>query len=198
MKNIATSLLIILFAKFSFGQTEFSNCYDTLYKQLTTNMHPNVNVFSNWENCIKGNPMPVLSIETISGEKIETQKLKGKVLVINIWFTSCHPCITELPALNRLVEEYRGKEVEFIGLCTDTKERLDSDFFPKYKFDFKIVANAGNLFKKIGETGCPTIYIIDKKGNVQAAWVGGFVGPEAETAAYLKAKPIIDELLKPE
>jgi len=193
MKKTTTFLLILLFTKFSLGQTEFSNCYNALNKQLTAGI--NGSTFIDWENCIKGKQMPDLSVETISGEVIETQKMKGKVLVINIWFTSCLPCIAEMPALNRLVEEYKGQQVEFIGLCTDSKERLDSAFFPKYKFDFKIVADAGNIFKKIGETGCPTIYIIDKKGNVQAAWVGGFVDQHAETAAYLKAKPIIDELL---
>ena len=60
-----------------------------------------------WENWIRGKEMPYLSLKIISGEKIETQNLKGKVIVINLWFTTCYPCILELPALNRLVEEYK-------------------------------------------------------------------------------------------
>jgi peroxiredoxin len=86
----------------------------------------------------------------------------------------------------------------FLGLSTDTKEMLDRDFFPKYKFDFKIIPGAGDIVEKIGHTGFPTTYIIDTKGKVIDAWIGGFDGEEAETAAYLKAKPIIDELLKGE
>ena len=79
-------------------------------------------------NCIKGKEMPLLSLKTISGEKIETKDLKGKVIVINLWFTTCHPCIAELPALNKLVKEYKDKNVVFLGLSTDTKEILDRDF----------------------------------------------------------------------
>ena len=62
--------------------------------------------------------------------------------MINLWFTSCYPCIAELPALNRLAKEYKDKDVVFIGLSLDSKKMLDRDFFPNYKFDFKIVADA--------------------------------------------------------
>jgi thiol-disulfide isomerase/thioredoxin len=55
-------------------------------------------------------------------KRIETKDLEGKVIVINLWFTTCHPCIAELPALNKLVKEYKDKNVVFLGLSTDTKE----------------------------------------------------------------------------
>lgn len=198
MKRIIIISVIILWHKFSLGQSDFSKCYDTLYKHLTTDIVANGNPFADFENCIKGKQMPYFSAETISGEKIETQKFKGKVLVINLWFITCHPCIAELPALNRLVKEYKDKDVVFLSLCTDTKERLDLDFLPNYKFDFIIVPDARSIVQKIGQTGYPTTYIIDKKGNVQAVWNGGPIDEKAETAAYLKSKPIIDELLKVE
>jgi thiol-disulfide isomerase/thioredoxin len=198
MKRIFIIVVIILLCKFTSGQSGFSKCYDTLHRHLITDTVLKGNVFADWENCIRGKQMPYLSVETISGEKVETQKLKGKVLMINLWFMACHPCIAELPALNHLVKEYKGKDVVFLGLCTDTKDRLDSDFLPKYKFDFVIVPDALDVIRKIGQTGYPTTYIIDKKGNVQAVWNGGSINEKAETEAYLKAKPIIDELLKAE
>jgi len=197
MKRIIIWIFIVLIGKFSFSQTEFSICYDSLTSRSGT-----IDIYQraiDWENCIKGKQMPYLSFETIAGEKIETEKLKGKVLVINLWFIDCHPCIAELPALNRLVKEYKDRDVMFISLSQDTEKHLDEFFFPKYKFNFKIVPNAsGIIFKEIGNTGFPTTYIIDKKGNVQAAWTGGPIDEKAETEAYVKAKPIIDELLKAE
>ena len=72
--------------------------------------------------------MPFLSLQTMTGEKIETKDIKDKVIVINLWFIACRPCIAELPALNKLVKEYKDKNVVFLGLSTDTKEMLDSDF----------------------------------------------------------------------
>lgn len=181
----------------SFAQKIFSECYDTLYYHLTQDKTFNpMKGMIDWRNCIRGKEMPELSLKTVTGEKIETKDLKGKVIVINLWFTTCYPCILELPALNRLVEEYKDKDVVFLGISTDTKAMLDADFFPKYKFDFKIIADGKDVVKKIGNTGFPTFYIIDTEGKVRDAWSGGATDKTAETAVYLKAKPIIDELLK--
>jgi len=195
MPKVIIIVSFVFVAQISFAQKTFSECYDTLYQRLTHATSRNISGMNDWQNCIKGKEMPYLSLQTISGEKIETKDLKGKVIVINLWFTTCHPCIAELPALNKLVKEYKDKNVVFLGLSTDTKEMLDRDFFPNYKFDFKIIAGANDIVEKIGQTGFPTTYIIDTKGKVIDAWIGGFDGKEAETAAYLKAKPIIDELL---
>jgi len=197
MKKVIIVSLVFL-GKISLAQKTFPECYDTLSYRQTHEKTFNLNNMIDWENCVKGKKMPYLSLQTISGEKIETKNLQGKVIVINLWFTTCHPCIAELPALNKLVKEYKDKNVVFLGLATDTKEMLDSDFFPNYKFDFIIIPNASSIVEKIGHTGFPTTYIIDKKGTVIDAWIGGSTGKEAETAAYLKAKPIIDGLLKAE
>ena len=199
MRKIIIIVSFVFTAQISFAQKTFSECHDSLQRKLThSRTAPDLNFFTQWNDCIKGKEMPLLSLKTISGEKIETKDLKGKVIVLNLWYTTCHPCIAELPALNKLVIEYKNKNVVFLGLSTDTKEMLDRDFFPNYKFDFKIIPGAGDIVEKIGHTGFPTTYIIDTKGNVIDAWIGGFNGKEAETAAYLKAKPIIDELLKAE
>jgi peroxiredoxin len=199
MRKIIIIVSFVFTAQISFAQKTFSECHDSLQRKLThSRTAPDMNFFTQWNDCIKGKEMPLLSLKTISGEKIETKDLKGKVIVLNLWYTTCHPCIAELPALNKLVIEYKNKNVVFLGLSTDTKEMLDRDFFPNYKFDFKIIPGAGDIVEKIGHTGFPTTYIIDTKGNVIDAWIGGFNGKEAETAAYLKAKPIIDELLKAE
>ena len=189
--------MLFFLSNASFSQT-FSQCYDTMYYHLTHDTPASLEPMKTWKNCISGKPMPELSLTTVTGEKIETKDLKGKVIVINLWFTSCLPCILELPALNRLVEEYKDKNVVFLGISTDTKAMLDADFFPKYKFDFKIIADGRDIVKKIGNTGFPTFYIIDKEGKVRDAWSGGAVDKSAETAVYLQAKPVIDELLKAE
>jgi len=199
MRKTIIIVSLVFATQASFAQKTFSECYDTLHHHLTNDKDFNpIRDMSDWQNCIKGKEMPYLSLKTISGEKIETQNLAGKVIVINLWFTTCHPCIAELPALNKLVKEYKNKNVVFLGLSTDTKDYLDTDFFPKYKFDFTIVADAYNIVQKIGHTGFPTTYIIDMNGKVRDAWIGGLDDKKAETAAYVRAKPIIDELLKAE
>jgi peroxiredoxin len=198
-KLVVLLTIIVLTGEFASGQTAFSRCYDTLVAALTKTGDIKLDKFFDWEKCIKGTAMPQLSFQTITGERIETKNLRGKVLMINLWFTSCHPCIAELSGLNHIVEEYKNKDVVFIGLCLDSKNVLETEFFPKYKFDFRIVADSRNVIERIGSTGYPTTYIIDKEGNVQAAWTGGRNDEKlASEEIYSRSKSIIDTLLKAE
>jgi thiol-disulfide isomerase/thioredoxin len=195
MKKAIALVQIILLTTISRGQSNFSGCPDSLYWRLTHDTGMRMVSIQDWRDCIKGKHMVDLSLQTISGEKIKTKKLLGKVIVINLWFTGCAPCVAEIPALNQLVKEYTGKDVVFLAITSDTKEKLDSQFLPVHKFDFDIIAAGNDIIKKIGETGFPTTYIIDKNGNIRDAWIGGQIGEGAKTAAYQRAKPIIDELL---
>ena len=43
----------------------------------------------------------------MNGNKINTQDLKGKTIVMNFWFINCPPCRTEIPHLNKLVDKYK-------------------------------------------------------------------------------------------
>jgi peroxiredoxin len=195
MKRIFIGSVIIFLTNICLGQSSFSECYDTLSWKLTHASTYNPDRFIDWENCIKGKAMPDLLLKTITGEMIDTKDLKGKVVFINLWYTACAPCMAEVPALNLLAREYNNKNVAFIGITTDTKQTLDSDFFPKHKLDFVIIPDALSTIEGIGVTGFPTTYIVDKNGNVVDAWVGGYTNEKAQTAAYLRAKPIIDKLL---
>jgi len=74
------------------------------------------------------------NFEDISGNKLQKSHLKGKVIVINFWFTSCQPCISEMPLLNNLVAAYKDTNVVFIAPALSSKESIDK-FLKKYKFD---------------------------------------------------------------
>ena len=56
--------------------------------------------------------------------------IKVKVVVINLWFTSCAPCIEEMPELNKLVKEYENNDaVLFLALALDEIDDLYYDYF---------------------------------------------------------------------
>jgi peroxiredoxin len=147
-----------------------------------------------WQDCVLNKPVPDIQFKTVSGRSVEFRQLKGKVVVLNFWFTACPPCLAEIPALNKLVKEYKNKGVVFFGITYDSYKTLKSKFFPKYKFDVDIVSDVKSITDQFS-AGYPTTYIIDKKGVIRYVWTGGFAEEDAETGAYLKAKPMIDELL---
>lgn len=186
-------LSFLLLSIITFAQNDVLDCWKTIRQQIEKDN--NLMDMQQWMNCVKGKKIPEFKAVSISGDSIDTKNLRGKVVIINFWFIECHPCIAELPALNKLVKEYKNKEVVFLAPTYETKARLDTAFFPKYKFDFTIIADAQKIRGLFGETGYPTTYIIDKTGKIKQTYLGGIEGKKAEEEMYVETKPIIDELL---
>lgn len=144
---------------------------------------------------VKDCKAPDFKAATIEGDTIELSKLKEKVVVINFWFIECAPCIAEMPALNKLVEEYKSKDIVFIGMSRSGKNDIIKNFLPKYIFKFKIIPDCGSI-EQVGSIadnykmyhGWPLTYVIDKKGKVKMI-------TNSSKEIYEKLKIIIDKLL---
>lgn len=68
------------------------------------------------------------SFETtdIDGNKLDQSILEGrKLTLVNIWATSCTPCIEEMPYLGELAHEYRDQGVQIIGIVADGTGQQD-------------------------------------------------------------------------
>jgi thiol-disulfide isomerase/thioredoxin len=51
---------------------------------------------------------------------------RGQVLVVNFWATWCAPCVAEMPALDRLQQEFAARNVVIVGLGTEDAEHVRS------------------------------------------------------------------------
>ena len=57
-----------------------------------------------------------LDMTTISGEKITSKNLLGKVVLINFWATDCPGCIAEMPGLIKTYNKYKNQNFEVIAV----------------------------------------------------------------------------------
>ena len=55
----------------------------------------------------------------LAGKSHSLGEYRGKVVVLNFWATWCFPCREEMPMLNKLAPEFRGKSVEFLAVSLD-------------------------------------------------------------------------------
>jgi len=117
------------------------------------------------KNDLVGKQAFPFSVTDINGNNYSLESLKGKVIVINFWFVECKPCIMEMPDLNKLVEKYKNKEVVFLGLAMNQKEKLEQ-FLKKTKYNYNIVPDAKDVVGKYGVTSFPTHIVIDKSSNI--------------------------------
>ncbi|SNR15029.1 TlpA disulfide reductase family protein [Tenacibaculum jejuense] len=56
-----------------------------------------------------------------------------KVHVVNFWATWCKPCVEELPAFEKLNEEYKDKNVELLLVSLDFPNQIQSELLPFIK-----------------------------------------------------------------
>ncbi|MCR6645938.1 MAG: TlpA family protein disulfide reductase [Terricaulis sp.] len=54
-------------------------------------------------------PMPMRALQDAEGAETNLGALAGEIVVLNVWFTSCAPCIHEMPSLAALQRRYEGR-----------------------------------------------------------------------------------------
>ncbi|MET0464974.1 MAG: TlpA disulfide reductase family protein [Chitinophagaceae bacterium] len=102
----------------------------------------------------------------IAGNKYKLKDLVGKVVVLNFWFVNCGPCRTEIPELNKLVEEYRdSSNVVFLAVALDEEKQV-KQFTDKIPFNYRMIADGRYITTEYGITAYPTHAVIDKQGKV--------------------------------
>lgn len=128
---------------------------------------------------------PILKAVMLDGKIIDTADLRGKIIVLNLWFINCPNCIEEIKLLNKIVDEYNGKDVVFLGLAANNKTDLQK-FLKKNPFKYQIVPDAGQfMLASYGELkdgtynlGFPTHVVIDREGQITLK-MQGIKGVEA-------------------
>ena len=119
---------------------------------------------------------PDFSVTSLQGEKFQLAALRGKIVVLNFWFTGCAPCVAEFDELNRLVKKFKDKGVTFIAPTLDDPKVL-KPFLKEHKFKYHIVPNAGGLIVMTYSDGSgnvvfPTHIVIDRDGKVDTRVTG--------------------------
>jgi thiol-disulfide isomerase/thioredoxin len=113
-----------------------------------------------------GDILKPIKDKDINGEKIDTKKLLGKVLVLNFWFINCPPCRQEIPDLNQLVEAYKNNpDVMFIAVALDEAYDI-KQFIKTQPYNYHIIENGRYHAAKYNLNLYPTNVVVDKTGKI--------------------------------
>ena len=125
-------------------------------------------------------PMPALSLKDFDGKAIESDKLKGSVLVLDFWATWCGPCIAEIPALNRLQEKYAAKGLKVIGVTIASGEPKEvKPFISRNKMKYTVLMGDDEQAYDFNLIGFPTTYLITRDMKIYRKYVGAGPGKSA-------------------
>lgn len=118
------------------------------------------------------------------GRKVAAEQLDDQWLVINYWAEWCKPCRTEIPQLNQLEQQLRGKGARVLGVNFDALqgERL-ARAAEAFDIRFTVLAQDPALRLQLPRNDVlPVTYIIDADGRLRERLVG------EQTAAGLQAR----------
>ena len=123
----------------------------------------------------KGEQAPQVTFISIAGDKIDTAKLRGKVVMVNFWATSCTTCVKEMPAMVDTYNKFKGQGLEFVAVAMQyDPPNYVLNFTETRKLPFIVALDSGgDIAKSFGDvTLTPTTFVIGKDGTILKRYVG--------------------------
>lgn len=123
-----------------------------------------------------GSPVP-----EVKGTEIRDQKkqsiadYKGKVVLLDMWFTGCGPCREMIPHERDMVKRLEGRPFKLISVSTDEKKSMLTTFLEKNPMPWVHWWDDGEenpLIQTLKVRAYPTLYLIDAKGAIRRKWIG--------------------------
>lgn len=118
---------------------------------------------------------PQAEFVALSGANFSTADLRGKVVLVNFWATSCVSCVAEMPKLVEAWTKYapRGYETVAVAMSYDHPNAV-AEFTRARQLPFRVALDAsGEVARRFGNVSVtPTTYLLDRKGRVLEKYVG--------------------------
>ena len=118
---------------------------------------------------------PQVSFTTLQGEQFKTSDLRGKVVLVNFWATSCETCMKEMPEMVATFQRYRERGLEFVAVAMPY-DQLDyvRAYSESRALPFKVALDSrGEAARRFGDVQfTPTTFLIDREGRIVKQFLG--------------------------
>jgi len=114
------------------------------------------------------------TLKDLKGNKVSFDQYKGKVVFLNLWATWCGPCKAEMPAIQKLYDKTKGKNIEFVMLSIDKASAIPKveEYVNTNSYTFPVFMPSGFLAEQLQVRSIPTTFVISKEGKIIMKEVG--------------------------
>lgn len=119
-----------------------------------------------------GKRAPDFKATNLSGKTVSLADFKGRVLLLDFWATWCPPCKKEMPDIQRIHEQAKGKSLAVLAISQDEDVKDVKEFLRERKLTLPAAMDDGSVGQAYGVEAIPTTFVIDEGGVVRVAFRG--------------------------
>lgn len=107
-----------------------------------------------------------------SAKKVSLKDFRGRLVLLNFWASWCLPCREEMPAMERLYQEFKNQGFVILAVNVKDKQKDALAFVKELKLTYPALFDPeGEVGLLYGAWGLPTTYLIGRQGEGLArAW----------------------------
>ena len=133
-----------------------------------------------------GEPAPDFQLQNLDGQAISLSDLHGRPVLINFWATWCRPCVSEMPYMQEIYEEWSYTGLVVLTVNIGESSSSVENFMQNYNLSLLVLLDTRQVIaQKYNITAIPATFFIDKDGIIQAARIGSFPS-KASIEQYLR------------
>jgi thiol-disulfide isomerase/thioredoxin len=129
-----------------------------------------------------GAAAPPISLPVVGGGTSSLSAERGKVVLVNFWATWCEPCKSEMPGLQQLADELRGRPFVLYSVDLQEEAAQVEAFQRDYKLNlYAVLDQDGDVTRAYGVRALPATFLIDQQGVLRQQRLGPLLPGGAET-----------------
>ncbi len=136
-----------------------------------------------------GNQAPDFTLKDLNGNDVSLGSLKGKIVIINFWATTCAPCVAELPYFQQIRQNWTTKPLEILAInLGETGTTVVQPFVSSKGYIFTVLLDSSGTVKSTYQvTSWPRTFFIDANGIIKVPVKIGEFGTKTEIEAILNS-----------
>ena len=137
---------------------------------------------------LDGRMAPVLALSDMDGKKTDLKNLRGQWVLVHFWASWCGPCRKEMPTLQALQQQLKGKPLVLMLVNTAETDDEVFTFMPTVAPELSTLMDRDGLATERWQPrGLPSTFIVDPEGRLRYLALGGRDWVNPAYVSFLKS-----------